>query len=342
MNILYGIQGTGNGHITRSRLLAPLLRKKGFNVDILLSGRKKEDYWGMECFSPFITKSGLTFEIKNGRVSKWETAKKLKLKQFWMDLKSIDFKSYDIVITDYEPISAWGAKKNGVLSIGIGHLYSFLYNVPMPNGFFLDKKIMNWFAPVDIPIGLHWHHFGQNILPPLIPSLKEKVTDEDFVLVYLPWENPNLVDSVLKKISDKIFYVYGHTNEKIVRDNIIWKPSSRSGFVKDLETCNGVLCNAGFELTSECLSLNKKILVKPLMSQVEQLSNVKALDSLGLGSTTNKITTSIVSNWLENDSKSSLPYYNVVDPIINWIESGNFDDFSNITKKVWAETKIVK
>ena len=336
MNILYGIQGTGNGHITRSRLLVPSLRKKGFNVDVILSGRKKEEYWDIECFKPYDTKFGITFQLTHGTVKKWETIKKLELKQFWMDLKSIDFKSYDIVITDYEPISAWAAKKNGVLSIGIGHLYSFLYNVPMQSGFVLDKKIMNWFAPVDIPIGLHWHHFGQNILPPIIPQLKEQIPNEDFALVYLPWEDPKLIESVLNKISDKIFYVYGHTSKKKLRGNIKWKPFSRSGFIKDLESCNGVICNAGFELTSECLSLNKKILVKPVMSQVEQLANVKALDSLELASTTHKITSAVVSDWIENDSKSLLPYFNVVDPVVDWIGSGNFDDIYSLRKKVWS------
>ena len=173
-------------------------------------------------------------------------------------------------------------------------------------------------------------------MPPLIPQLKGKVTNEDFVVVYLPWENPNLVESVLNKISDKVFYVYGHTSEKIIRDNIIWKPSSRAGFIKDLESCNGVLCNAGFELTSECLSLNKKIMVKPVMSQVEQLANVKALDNLGLATTTNKITTAIVSDWLENNTRNSLPYFNVVDPLIDWIECGSFDDIDSLIKRVWS------
>ena len=206
----------------------------------------------------------------------------------------------------------------------------------MQSGFVLDKEIMNWFAPVDIPIGLHWHHFGQNILPPIIPQLKEQIPNQDFVLVYLPWEDPKLIESVLNKISDKIFYVYGHTSKKKLRGNIKWKPFSRSGFIKDLESCNGVICNAGFELTSECLSLNKKILVKPVMSQVEQLANVKALDSLELASTTNKITNAVVSDWIENDSKSLLPYFNVVDPVVDWIGSGNFDDIYSLRKKVWS------
>jgi uncharacterized protein (TIGR00661 family) len=41
--------------------------------------------------------------------------------------------------------------------------------------------------------------------------------------------------------------------------------------------------NAGFELASEAMFLGKKILVKPLAGQMEQLSNALVIDSLELG-----------------------------------------------------------
>ena len=37
MKILYAIQGTGNGHLSRARDIIPILEKKG-DVDILVSG----------------------------------------------------------------------------------------------------------------------------------------------------------------------------------------------------------------------------------------------------------------------------------------------------------------
>ena len=37
MKILYAIQGTGNGHLSRARDIIPILQKKG-EVDILISG----------------------------------------------------------------------------------------------------------------------------------------------------------------------------------------------------------------------------------------------------------------------------------------------------------------
>ena len=37
MKILYAIQGTGNGHLTRAKEIIPILKEKG-DVDILISG----------------------------------------------------------------------------------------------------------------------------------------------------------------------------------------------------------------------------------------------------------------------------------------------------------------
>ena len=47
MKILYAIQGTGNGHVSRAREIIPYLRKYG-NVDILISGTHAEVDVGAE------------------------------------------------------------------------------------------------------------------------------------------------------------------------------------------------------------------------------------------------------------------------------------------------------
>ena len=41
MKILYAIQGTGNGHISRARDIIPLLQKE-HDVDILISGSQTD------------------------------------------------------------------------------------------------------------------------------------------------------------------------------------------------------------------------------------------------------------------------------------------------------------
>ena len=44
MKILYAIQGTGNGHLSRARDIIPILQKKG-DVDILVSGTQHHPGW---------------------------------------------------------------------------------------------------------------------------------------------------------------------------------------------------------------------------------------------------------------------------------------------------------
>ena len=48
MKILYGVQGTGNGHMARTKALLPELKKSGAQIDFVFSGRKQEDFFDMQ------------------------------------------------------------------------------------------------------------------------------------------------------------------------------------------------------------------------------------------------------------------------------------------------------
>lgn len=45
MKILYGVQGTGNGHVTRPRIMAKAFADLGVEVDWVFSGRRREDFF---------------------------------------------------------------------------------------------------------------------------------------------------------------------------------------------------------------------------------------------------------------------------------------------------------
>ena len=51
MKILYGVQGTGNGHYQDSRLLPEL--RPGIDIDFVFSGRRREDFFDMASFGDF-------------------------------------------------------------------------------------------------------------------------------------------------------------------------------------------------------------------------------------------------------------------------------------------------
>ena len=43
MKILYGIQGTGNGHLSRAEEIVPILKKMA-HVDVLISGNQSHNH----------------------------------------------------------------------------------------------------------------------------------------------------------------------------------------------------------------------------------------------------------------------------------------------------------
>lgn len=102
------------------------------------------------------------------------------------------------------------------------------------------------------------------------------------ILVYLPFEETAKVETVLREFDSHDFYIYGKVGGHADRGHLHLRPFSRSGFLKDLAECNGVISNAGFELPSEALHLGKRILVKPLAGQMEQVSNSLALTIMNL------------------------------------------------------------
>ncbi|NMS31154.1 glycosyltransferase family protein, partial [Vibrio parahaemolyticus] len=50
MKILYGVQGTGNGHIARARAMSHAFKEHDVEVDFLFSWRAPEKYFSMEAF----------------------------------------------------------------------------------------------------------------------------------------------------------------------------------------------------------------------------------------------------------------------------------------------------
>ena len=79
MKVLYGVQGTGNGHIARARIMAEAMAKRDdIDVDFVFSGREPDGYFDMECFGNYRTFNGLTFVTAKGKVSQWQTLKQAK------------------------------------------------------------------------------------------------------------------------------------------------------------------------------------------------------------------------------------------------------------------------
>src|SRR5688500_11029569 len=167
MKILYGVQGTGNGHITRACAMANALSLyPELEVTWLLSGRER----GKGCgdIKDFQWREGLTFMTTGGKIDVWKTLRKNRLLQFRRDINELDLSPYDLLICDYEPVLSHAARKRGRPVIGIGHQYAFCHAIPTRVKNPALKALMQAFAPATTNVGLHWHHFGFPILPPIV------------------------------------------------------------------------------------------------------------------------------------------------------------------------------
>ncbi len=340
MRILYGVQGTGNGHLSRARAMASHLAETHAEVTYLFSGRDRDQFFDMKPFGEWQCRSGMTLITSRGKVKPLATVWRNNPLRLWRDIQQLDLSEYDLVITDFEPISAWAARRQKVPVIGLGHQYAFHYDIPQTGDSFLSRKVMQNFAPGDVELGLHWYHFNQPILPPIC-DLDEhpKAVIDSKVIVYLGFESPKEVIPLLKQFYHTEFYYYGAFDEARDMGNIHLRPICRDGFKKDLADCYGVICNAGFELVSEALHLSKRVLVKPIQGQMEQLSNALALEKLKLGHSMDDLSAAAIGHWLDTAEQPHCEYPDVAKAIVGWVMAGDWSHPEALHSSLWAQTQ---
>ena len=282
MKILYGIQSTGNGHISRSAKIVNKLIRKGFMVDILFSGKNSQLAF------PFPIKynfTGLTFHYDgSGNISYWKTFKDLHIIQFLNDIK-LDLKTYDLIISDFEPITAWASKLQKKKCIGISNQCSFISNkVPRPeNKDLLGESILKWMAPVSNPIGLHFEKYDDFIYTPIIKEslMKISTSDKGHYVIYLPTFDLENVLSQVYKIKSVRFDIFTHIKKPHWIGKCHVLPIKKDLFDESIRTCHGVISTGGFQTSVESLYLGKKLMVIPTKGQYEQLCNAKSLSKMG-------------------------------------------------------------
>lgn len=284
LKILYAIQGTGNGHVARAREIIPILQQYG-DLDIVLSG----DQSSIELPAQITYRSkGLTFLYnKKGGVSLWRTWLKNNFFQIIKEIIEFPIEKYDIIINDFEFISAWSAKLRGKKVFGLGHQTSFLSpNSPRPNKReWIGEMILKNYAPCTYPIGFHFEKFDSFIQKPVIrQEIRDlNLTNEGHYTVYLPAFGDDQLFEFLSQIKNSKWQVFSKRAKKPYnRGNVFFQPTSNEDFIKSFASCEGILTSAGFETPAEALQMGKKLFAIPIKNQYEQYCNAEALRSIGV------------------------------------------------------------
>ncbi len=101
-----------------------------------------------------------------------------------------------------------------------------------------------------------------------------------------------------------------------------------------------MIANGGFELATECLSLGKAILMKPLTGQFEQYSNAFMLRQLGISDTLFNLNTDDIEEWLNNHRATKISFPSNADCFIDWIVAGNWSDTETICQQLWQQVEF--
>ena len=284
MSILYAIQGTGNGHMARATEIVPLLKSMA-QTDVLVSGTQADLKVPFKIDYQF---SGLSFIVgKNGGVDFWKTAREMPITKFIKAVRSLPVEKYDLVISDFEPVSAWACRLRNKECVGLSHQNAVLHpSAPQPD--FTDwvgKLILKYYAPASFKYGFNFKPFSPSIFPPVIRRdiRNAEHTRMPHYTVYLPAYSDQQIQDVLSSIPDTEWQVFSkHSKTKYSVGNVHFQPVSLEGFTQSFLSCTGLVCSAGFEGPAEAIFMGKKLCVIPMKRQYEQYCNAAYLKSMGI------------------------------------------------------------
>jgi len=319
MRVLYAIQGTGNGHLSRAHEIVPLL-KKFVDVDTLISGNQAQI---QADFNINYQRTGLTFlSGKNGDISILKSLKNTHPIDLIAEIRSFPIKKYDLVLSDFEPVSAWSALLSGVPCIELSHQAAVIHPLapkPTERGAF-GSYVLKHYSPARQKYGFHFKSYDERIFTPVIRKeiRAAKPTDLGHYTVYLPGYHDDVLMHFLRQFEVKWEVFSKHAKYAYRVDNVFIEPISQVRFQESLISASGVLCGAGFELPSEALFLGKKTMVIPMKGHYEQMCN--ALGAAEVGASTiaelDLIYHRQINYWLGQDKQTPLIYEDQTEQIL--------------------------
>ncbi len=355
--IVYGVAGEGFGHSSRSHLIGQHLMDAGHEV-LFVASRKSLAYLKNHFGDKVKETFGLCLVYQNRRLSASRTlttnARRLiqdhSINQA-LYRQVIEPFSPDLVISDFEPFSAWWALRHGVPFISVDHQHM----LPLCQ---LDRGLDSWTSRLSADFVTRCHylgaasyiilnffrapsqHSGAILAPPVVrPQVqKMKPSRQDHLVVYTtdPSCKPKLLNT-LAGFPHHTFFIYG-LNENECVGNCFLKKTSTNGFLRDLATSRGVIATAGFSLISECLFLRKKMLLLPIQGQYEQMVNAHYVQKLGLGLAPKRLDTCSLAGYLSL-TETPMPKH----PDILWPNNASFfETIERVINRVLAKHQSVQ
>lgn len=317
MRVLYGVNGEGMGHATRSQVVIESLLER-HEVHVVASGAA---FKYLSVVLPDVEEIlGAKFVMEDGEIRRWATVRQnvhdvgggaphsvrhwIEMTRQWRP---------EVVVTDFEPLSAIYSRVSRTPLIAVDNINMLdrcVHDEPIYDGhredFTIAKAVTRSMVPnaVDYLVTTFFYPRlakGQTILVP--PILRQAIVDADpepgdHLLVYSSGEESALAALRASGVPCRVYGMRGGPAEDTTDGNLEFKPRSNDGFVEDLRTARGVVAGGGFSLMSEAVYLGKPMLAMPLIGQFEQLMNSRYLERDGYGVSAMELTPEILDRFL--------------------------------------------
>ena len=199
----------------------------------------------------------------------------------------------DLVITDFEPLTARLARKQKIplISIDHQHFITQLDLQELPWSWRLRARIMSWF------IRLYFDWQDQTVVSSFFSQAFQStdavqhvgVTLRSRMQIQKPANGPAIVVYLRRFHSRKLLQLLGRRKEKFLiyghhvprtEGNLEFKQVDNETFCEDLAQCRALICNAGNQLVGEALSFGKPVLALPESGNFEQQLNGHFLNQM--------------------------------------------------------------
>ncbi len=304
MKILYGVLSQGQGHANRAAVVIGALRERGHQLDVLTSGQPLPPYGAAMLGATRPHLVAPIFELGDGRLHVRASLRQLRravpllLRHVDLLAKELARSRVDLVISDFEPVTAWAARRAGIPVTGVAGQYRMTHtDAPHPGSMFdralartvitactprLDRWLVVSFSP------LRATHPRAKVIGPLVGEELRRASPAqgDHVLVYT-YARPRA--QVLAALPPPHRYrVYGLGGPTRC-GHVELCATDRAAFVRDLVSCRAVVGNGSFQLASEAAVLGKPILVIPFAGQYEERFSAHQVVRAGLGVTARQL-----------------------------------------------------
>ncbi len=302
MRILYGVNGEGMGHATRSEVVIDSLLGR-HEVRVFASGAAFRHL--SERLPAVEQVFGPTFALDEGQIRRWQTVLQ-NVRSAREELpegvkawaQEVDEWRPDVVISDFEPVSAAFARWARTPLIAVDNINAidrcrhgrriigaerddYLIARALVRGMVpgaASYVVTTFFRP---PLARK----RTTLVPPILrPEIAAASAEEgEHLIVYWGGE-PKLLEALRGSgVRCLVYGMRGGPEEVEVEGNLEFRPPSNQGFVEALRTCRGVVAGGGFSLLSEAVYLGKPVLSVPLRGQFEQLMNARYLEARRYG-----------------------------------------------------------